>query len=192
MESWLRRVLANEPEFERDLVERYTHRLIELARQKLPDRVRGRVDPEDVVQSVYRSFFRRLNDGAFALEEPHDVWRVLAAITFHKTCRTIRFHQQERRDVRRETPVTFDNDSVRNAPPPAEPAPGPEDIATLFDSLDQLLRRLPEHQREVVVLRLEGFSIDEIATKMDRSQSTVLRALARVRDVAATQLETPE
>jgi RNA polymerase sigma-70 factor (ECF subfamily) len=190
MASWLRRVLAGEPGFERDLVERYTERLIDLARRKLPDRVRRRVDPEDIVQSVYRSFFRRLNDGAFAFDESHDIWRVLAAITFHKTCRAVRFHQQERRDVRRETPVPFDNDSIQGTTQPAEPAPGPEDIATLFDSLDQLLRRLPEHQREIVVLRLEGCSIDEIAAKVDRSQSTVLRALARVRDMAATQLET--
>jgi RNA polymerase sigma factor (sigma-70 family) len=189
MATWLKRVTSSEPGFEGDLVERYTQRLIQLARRKLPERLRRRVDPEDLVQSVYRSFFRRLNDGAFLLEESHDIWRVLAAITFHKTCRAVRFHQQERRDVRREASMPGNLDGSRNEPVSAEPSPGPEDIATLFDSLEQLLQRLPERQRQIIVLRLEGWSIEDIAKKVERSESTVLRALARVRDVAAAQLE---
>lgn len=65
MADWLERVIGSEPGFEGELVDRYTRRLLELARRQLPERVRRRVDPEDVVQSVYRSFFRRLNDGQF-------------------------------------------------------------------------------------------------------------------------------
>ncbi len=66
-------MLTGEPDHERAVVDRYTQGLLEVARRQLPDRVRRRVDPEDVVQSVYRSFFRRLDAGKFAFEESHDV-----------------------------------------------------------------------------------------------------------------------
>jgi RNA polymerase sigma-70 factor (ECF subfamily) len=42
------------------LFRRYVDRLIALARSRLRGAMAGRVDPEDVVQSAYRSFFCRL------------------------------------------------------------------------------------------------------------------------------------
>jgi RNA polymerase sigma-70 factor, ECF subfamily len=38
---------------------RYAQQLIALARTKLDQRLQQRVDPEDVIQSVYKSFFLR-------------------------------------------------------------------------------------------------------------------------------------
>jgi len=77
MSDWLTQILARRPGFEAELVERYTQRLLALARRQLPERVRSRVDAEDVVQSVYRSFFRRLNEDRFSFADSHDVWRLL-------------------------------------------------------------------------------------------------------------------
>ncbi len=65
MSELLSRILGLEPGFERNVVERYTERLLGLAARRLPSRVRRRVDPEDVVQSAYRSFFQRLREGRF-------------------------------------------------------------------------------------------------------------------------------
>src|SRR5262245_13984719 len=105
MTDWFDRVLAADPGFERELVDRYTQRLLALARRRLPDRLRTRVDPEDIVQSVYRSFFQRLNEGRFSFEESADVWRLLAAMTYQKAKRAHRFHRQQCRDVQREQPL---------------------------------------------------------------------------------------
>src|ERR1051326_1884519 len=84
MTSWLARFLARTPGFEQEFVQRYTQRLLGLAREHLPQRIRRRMDPEDVVQSVYRSFFQRLEGGQFVFEESNDVWRMLAGMTFNK------------------------------------------------------------------------------------------------------------
>lgn len=184
MSNWFTRVLAGEPGSEAELVRRYTHRLVGLARRHLPERVRRRVDPEDVVQSVYRTFFRRLNDGQFAFEESHDVWRLLAAMTYRKAHNASKFHQRDRRDVRRDQPLAEEADR------PAD-EPGPADVEALFACLEQLLVGLPEHYRTIVVRRLEGDSIEQIAGQVQRSRRTVLRVLAHLHDLAAKQLESP-
>ena len=190
MAQWLAQILSGKPGFESELVDRYTHGLIELARRQLPQRLRGRLDPEDVVQSVYHSFFRRLNDGRFKFDDSHDVWRLLAAMTFHKAQNAVKHHQQQRRDVRRDFPL-----AAEDAPAGGElqgvASPQAEDLAHLFNCLDQLLQALPDQYREIVVRRLEGDSIEAIALRVQRSRRTVLRVLAHLQELAAQQLETP-
>jgi RNA polymerase sigma-70 factor (ECF subfamily) len=184
MSTWLRRVLAHEPGFERELVERYTHRLLALAREQLPDRVRQRLDPEDVVQSVYLSFFDRLRQGRFAFEDSLDLWRLLAAIAYHKSRNAAVHHSRTRRDARRDRPL-----DDADAPAPAGEGPTPADVTELCDSLDRLIAGLPDHYRAIVLARLRGEPVAAIADQVRRSQRTVLRVLARVQELAAEQLE---
>jgi len=40
-----------------EIFDRYLRRLIELARQRISPKLARRIDPQDVVQSAYRSFF---------------------------------------------------------------------------------------------------------------------------------------
>jgi RNA polymerase sigma factor (sigma-70 family) len=188
MSNWPEKLFSSVPGFEKDLVERYSAGLMALARRQLPDRVRRRVDPEDVVQSVYRSFFRRLNDGRFSFEESHDVWRLLAVMTFHKARNAVRYHQRTRRDVRRDVPLPEGESGVADAAVVA----GPEDITVLFNCLEQLMAGLPEDYRDIVVQRLEGRRIEQIAQSVNRSRRTVMRVLARLQDLAAKLVESPE
>lgn len=185
MESWLRRVLAREADSERELLEHFSQGLMELARRQLPVRVQRRVDPEDVVQSVYRSFFRRLEGGEFRFEESHDVWRLLAAMTFRKARWAARFHQRQRRDVKREARLTESALSGVSQATLAEGVePQPEDVVAMFELTEQILSKLKSYQQDVFTLRLEGYTIEEIAQKVERSESTVFRVLARVQDIA--------
>jgi len=182
-------MLNEEPGFERALVDRFTARLLELARHRLPDRVRSRVDPEDLVQSVYRTFFQRLKDGRFSFVDSGDLWRLLAAMTFHRATKAVRFHQQQRGDVRRERPLAGSDNSPGGSAAIVEPQPGWDDLIALFDALGRLLDRLPEKYREIAVLQLEGHSVDEIARAVWRSRRTVFRALAELEALAARLLE---
>ncbi len=184
MAEWLTDLLSGRPGCDRELVERYTHGLLALARRQLPDRVRARVDPEDVVQSVYRSFFKRLHEGRFAFDESHDVWRLLAAMTYHKARNAAKFHLRDRRDARRELTLAG---SETPAGPPEEAGAG--DVDLLYECLEQLLARLPENYRDIVVRRLDGQSIEEVAGAVRRSRRTVLRVLAHVQELAARELE---
>src|SRR5580698_6459281 len=121
------RLAAGDEAVAREVHARYTPRLVALARQKLAPAVRGRVDPESVVQSVYRSFFGRANAGEFALGDWDDLWGLLARITLRKCLNRARFHQQECRDVGRE---------VGGSPPGTDWAmtdgePSPYEVAVL-------------------------------------------------------------
>ncbi len=184
MADLLDRVLKGKPGFERDLVERYTARLLQVARRQLPERIRGRLDPEDIVQSVFRSFFGRLKGGEFSFEDSHDMWRLLTVMTFHKVQNSIKHHQRGRRDVRREKSSEDDKEAAI-----PEPTPGPEDVAILYECLERLLGDLPDEYRAIVTLRLEGHTIAEVAKKVSYSQRTVLRVLGNVQAQAIKQLE---
>lgn len=186
MHSWWARVQEQAPGFEREVIEHYTNELLLLARLRLPKRLQARVDPEDVLQSVYRSFFRRLNAGQFQFEGPDDLWKLLATITYRKVCNTRQHHLRECRDARREVPQATDAD----APPLLDSISASEaDVDVLCDALEQLLQGLPESCRHILVLRLQGESIEAIAQQVERSRRTVLRVLAGIADAGAKLLE---
>ena len=55
----MRRLRSGEDAAAREVFERYTRQLVGLARRRLDERLAGKVDPEDVVQSAFKSFFVR-------------------------------------------------------------------------------------------------------------------------------------
>jgi RNA polymerase sigma-70 factor (ECF subfamily) len=175
--------LQDDAGFELKLVEQYTARLLELARRKLPDSLRRRLDPEDIVQSVYRSFFQRLREGRFAFDDSGDLWRLLAAMTFQKAREAGKFHHRQRRDARRDR--SLGPDGSANVPvDPAAVEPGPDDLVSLVECMDLLVARLPEKYRDIAVHRLNGDSVEEIAAKVKRTTRTVFRALADMEKLA--------
>jgi hypothetical protein len=83
------------------LVERFTERLLALTRGQLSEKLARRVDPEDVVQSAYRSFFAGARDDRYVLQRSGDLWHLLAAITLHKLHHQVARHTAGRRSVER-------------------------------------------------------------------------------------------
>ena len=57
------RLRAGDEDAARQVFQRFVHRLVGLARVRLGRDLRRRVDPEDVVQSAYKSFFLRYEEG---------------------------------------------------------------------------------------------------------------------------------
>ena len=190
MRSWLTDLLRGVPDSEWGLVEKYTSRLMELAENCLPDRIRRRVDPEDVVQSVYRSFFQRLRGGEFKFEDSQDVWRLLTVITYRKARNAVKYHLRNRRDIRRD--VSLASEDVVSAVADEPPAPTADDVKIMFGCLEQMLADLPERYRAIVVGRLQGASIEEIASSVKRSRRTVFRVLAHLQSWGAEQIEKGE
>lgn len=188
MSTWPRQFLSKGPGFEAELIDRYSRRLFALARQQLPLCVRQRVDPEDVVQSVYRSFFRRLEAGSFSFKEAQDIWRLLAAMTFYKARNAVKFHLRECRDARRERPLRTDGDAKQGYDVP-DLEPRAADLEWLFESLEKLLTGLPDTHREIVIGRLQGDTIEQIAQRVHRTRQTVIRVLQRVQEIAARLVE---
>jgi len=76
----------------------YVERLLRLAGGRLSQRLACRIDPEDIVQSVFRTFFVRLREGQFTLNEEDDLGRILVGITIRKALRQVAFHRAAKRD----------------------------------------------------------------------------------------------
>ena len=67
-----------------ELYRRYAIRLTRLADEHLNVKLAGRVDGEDVVQSVFRTFFRRSARGEFLIDTSAQLWRLLVTLTLRK------------------------------------------------------------------------------------------------------------
>ena len=67
-----------------EVFNRFATRLIGLARVRLDRKTRQKVDPEDVLQSVYKSFFLRCEAGQFDLESWESLWALLTVMMVHK------------------------------------------------------------------------------------------------------------
>src|SRR5262245_60853885 len=84
---------AGDPDAAALVFRRYAHRLIGLAATRLDRLIRQKAGPEDVVQSVFRSFFTRQRQGQFQLHGWDSLWDVLAAITVRKCHNRVEYYQ---------------------------------------------------------------------------------------------------
>jgi RNA polymerase sigma factor (sigma-70 family) len=176
----LARWRAGDQQAATELFQRYAERLVALAQSRLPAKLAGRVDAEDIVQSVYRSFFIAARNGRYVLERSGDLWRLLLAITLHKVHHQVRHHVAGKRAIGLEQACGQSS----GAEPPIEAlaqGPSPADAAALSDLLEQAFDGIDPLQRRMIELRLQGCRLDEIATDTGRCVHTVLRAVQRFR-----------
>jgi RNA polymerase sigma-70 factor (ECF subfamily) len=164
------------------LVERFTERLLALARSQLSDKLTRRLDPEDVVQSAYRSFFAGARGDRYVLERCGDLWRLLAAITLHKLHHQVARHTAHCRSVEREATFGQADGLLGMTVELVAREPSPAEAAALADELAEVLRPLRASHRGMVEMRLQGYSLQEIAAATDRSERLVRLVLDQVKD----------
>jgi RNA polymerase sigma-70 factor (ECF subfamily) len=165
-----------------ELFQRYAQRLIGLARNHLSSRLSNRLDPEDVVQSVCRSFFTGARDGRYMLQQSGDLWRLLVAMTLNKLHDKARRHTAEKRSVDREASFGSEESLFGMQAEALAREPSPEEATTLVDLLENVLRPFDGPHRRMIELRLQGYPLDEIAADTGHCRHTVMRVLKRVRD----------
>jgi RNA polymerase sigma-70 factor (ECF subfamily) len=157
------------------VVQRFTRRLIALARSRLDAPTRHKVDPEDVVQSVYKSFFHRFRAGRFDLASWEDLWRLLTVITLRKCANQSKFFRRERRQAARES------GEINRVVELPDREPSPREAAVLTETIEELLRSLPSRDRPVLELSLQGYTVLEISQLLGRAERTVWRLREHVR-----------
>src|SRR5688572_29173622 len=134
----MERLRRGDPEAAQRIFRHFARRLIGLARERLGPRVRQKVDPEDVLQSVFRSFFTRHADGQYDLEGWDSLWSLLTVITLRKCGYRTRHFRAARRDVQRE--VAPGAGEAPDAPWEAiAREPTPDEAAMLAETVEQML-----------------------------------------------------
>jgi RNA polymerase sigma factor (sigma-70 family) len=164
-----------------ELFRRYANRLVALARSRLPAKLAQRVDPEDVVQSVYRSFYAGAREDRYDLQRGGDLWRLLVTITLRKVSYQVRRNAAGKRTVALEQGFGSEDSLLGIQPRMLAREPSPVEALALAESLKQVMEQLEPLHRRMLELRLLGNDVEEIAAATDRTQRTVRRVLDEVK-----------
>ena len=162
----------------RELYERYVDRLLALARKRISQRMASRVDPEDIVQSVFRTFFGRVKKGQFRIADQDDLCKLLVRITVHKTLRQVAFHKAAKRDPSLE--AGQDGYAAEGIQKVLDDEPGHEDAVAFLDQLEDFLGQLRPEERQILEMRMQGYSNDEIAKKLNIYDRKIRRTIERI------------
>jgi RNA polymerase sigma-70 factor (ECF subfamily) len=176
------RIRAGDQDATTAVFQRFAHRLLALAQSRLDQLTRQKTDPEDVLQSVFLSFFRRMSDKQWQLDSWDSLWGLLAMITVRKCGHRVDYFRAACRDVQRE--VCADNtwDSSAHAHEPASDDPTPSAAAMLAETVEHLLEGMEPRDRRIVEMSLEGYTSAEIGEQVGCTERTVYRILERVRN----------
>lgn len=159
-----------------ELHRRYAERLLAFARTRIGTDWQVREDAEDVVQSVFGSFFRGANRGLYQAPEGEELWGLFLVIALNKIRTKAVHHRAAKRDVRRTLIGSVASEGSFEAI-------DDDAAAGLFLQLvvDEMIGQLPDSHRETVRLRIEGFEVAEIAAATGRSKRSTERILQEFR-----------
>jgi RNA polymerase sigma-70 factor (ECF subfamily) len=161
---------------------KFARRLIALAHEHLDRRLRRKLDPEDVVQSVFHTVFRRLADGQFELRDWDGLWSLLTRITLRKCGAWHEHYHTQGRDIDREVAPCSCRDCSDSGLPFLAHEPTPVEALTLAETVEQILHGLPEREQHIVGLALEGRTAAEIRQQVGCTESKVYRVLRFLRE----------
>jgi RNA polymerase sigma factor (sigma-70 family) len=159
-----------------ELYRRYAQRLCALAAGRIDRRLGRRVAADDIVQSVFRTFFRRAARGEYPIDHSGTLWSLLVQITLRKVQRQRERHHAGKRNVGAEV----EPDGDQPLPEAVAHEPTAEEVVSLLDEMRFLLAGLQPPEPQIVQLCFDGHSTPEIAQRVGCSRWTVRRVLDRV------------
>lgn len=174
--SLLRRFREGEEDAATRLYLRYAARLQALASKQTSPQLASRFDPDDVVQSVFRTFFRRVSDGLYDVPPGEELWGLFLVLSLNKIRGLSRHHGAMKRDAKK----TFGSKALTKLE--KIDIHDETSLTVLTMVVEELMDELPEKNRPVVELRIIGHTVDEIAAKTKRSKRTVERLLGDFRN----------
>jgi RNA polymerase sigma-70 factor (ECF subfamily) len=163
--------------------ERYRNYLRLLARLQLDLRLRGKLDPSDLVQQTLMQAHQMQDQFRGTTEAEQAAW--LRQILVRTLANAARDMGRQKRDVNRERSLeaAIEESSVRLEAWLATEQSTPSVVAEKNERLLRLaeaLEQLPEAQREAVVLHhLRGLSLAELAGQLGRSEGAAAGLLHR-------------
>jgi len=163
--------------------------MMALARQKLGPMSRAAADEEDVALSAFNSVCLDLEQGRYSqVLDREGLWRLLVAVTLGKV---VDLWRQQRSQKRGGGQIL--GESVLDAPGASTCAGGMARVpdsepdaalaAAMGEECSRLLGLLDDRLRELVLLKLEGYSNREVAAKLGCALRTVERKLGVIRDL---------
>ena len=175
-DDWFNRLADGDPAIVRQFWEQYGDAMRRVAERQIAARLRTRVDADDIVQSVCRTFFRRIGEGQFDISDSESLWRLLLTITLNKARMQARFHTRGRRSVGREQSLP-----EHGAFQPSQSEAVLADV-DFTDLLEFVFQHLDDEQKQILTMSLDGKQQTEIAQALNCSERTVRRMRGRIRE----------
>jgi DNA-directed RNA polymerase specialized sigma24 family protein len=178
---WITALQAGDAAAAQQLWVRYFRRLVGLARTRLQGARQLAADEEDVALSAFDSFFRHAEAGRFPqLADRDSLWRLLVTITARKAGHLLRHEGRQKRGGLAQMP---ENDEDQLLDEVLSREPDPEFSVQVADEYQRLLRLLGDAELESVALwRMEGYSVEEIADRLQYAPRSIKRKLNVIRE----------
>ena len=176
----LSRFRAGEEDAATALYMRYARQIQSIAENETDEKMAVRVDPEGVVQSVFRTFFRRVNLGQYDVSDPDELWKLLLVIALNKLRSVAKSHRTAKRDVSKTVPLGESDKAIDK---------NQQALSVLEMTIQEIVSELPEGEGKIIMLRIEGFEVQEIADRCQRSKRSVERILQKFRMRLANEIQ---
>lgn len=178
------------------LWEKYFQKLVRIAAKRLPANLRRMGDEEDVALSAFNSFIAGVRGDRFPdLSGPENLWGLLITLTGRKANAHLRLQTRQKRgggNVRGESVFADSAGDLKGGGIGAVSGQaGTADLqAELAEACNNLLEQLPDEQlRQIAVMRMDGYLVNEIAERLELSKRAVERRLQLIRKTWAEEME---
>ena len=162
----LRRAKAGSAGALEELYGRVAGKLLALIRLRMGRRLRARMESRDILQAALLKSYQHI--GQFERSDTRSLMAWMARIAENEIRDQADFHGRRRRDAGRDVPL---GEGTLDAQSPARSALSQVVWTEEAERLERAMESLPEHHREVIVLRkLEELGFREIGERLGKSE----------------------
>jgi DNA-directed RNA polymerase specialized sigma24 family protein len=186
--DWIDKLKVGDDAAAQHMFERYFGPMVRLARARLKNKPRRDRDEDDVALSAFASFCRGAKQGKFPqLKNRDKLWGLLVVITRRKAVDELQRARRKKRGggaVRGESAFADNKSSAdeRGIEQVASNEPTPQIAVLMAGEFERLLDLLPdETYRDIALMKMDGYSNDQIAATIERHVRTVERKLDDIR-----------
>jgi RNA polymerase sigma-70 factor (ECF subfamily) len=180
LDALLEKLSAGDLDAAQEVFRDYEPYLRKVVRHHLPERLRPKFDSVDVVQSVWATFLRDFRESGRRFASADHLRNFLVLVTRHRLTDRIRRHH---RALEHEEPLA--GTAPEDLPPSREPRPS--QLAQAEELWQRMLALCPPEYHEVLQLKRQGLSLDEIAAQTGLHEGSVRRILRKLAGRLACQ-----
>ncbi len=177
--QWIRAAESGDADAQAALWNHYFARVVRLARARMFVMQGTIYDEEDAAISAMHSVFRGMQNGRFPdLHDRHNLWRLLVLIAKRKVRAQWRKETAARRGGAADAVANVDLTQIISS------EPTPDFVSEMMDETERLIGMLEDARlKRIALLRLDGFTYDEIADQLGVATRTVSRKMDLIRDI---------
>ena len=181
---WIQKLHEGNTEAAYKLWDRCFAELVEKAKRFQKGRKQGLNSDEELAADAFHKLLKGVDEGRFnQLESTDDLWKLLTHFLSRKSIDSLRYEQRQKRgDGKLRGESVFGDKSGLGIEQHADAASEPFQQVEFDDELNHLLGLLKRDDlKQVVMLRLEGFTNLQIADSLSISEASVSRKVKLIK-----------